>query len=445
MNLAVLPAPAAIRGLPTRGEPMAVSGRPFLFAPCIMMLAFLSACHGKTAAPAAAPVPVQVAKAIQKTVPVMVEYVAHTEAVQEINIVPRVDGVLELVNFRDGSVVHKGQLLIRIQQDQYKAAVQAAQGDLDKAKADLVRAKSNVADQTSKAKLAQAVSAFEYQKVQLARMTPLAAKKAVSQEDYDQTKTQYDIAAADVLAAKANLQDVELNQKTSILDAQGSVAKAEASLINAELNLSYTTIYSPVTGIISFVNVDQGNFVSPVKTPTLATVSTVDPIKVVFQLSESDYLKLAPRLPAMRYTQRKALLELYLSDGSRYPHLGTPENINRAVDQQTGTISVESIFPNPDAFLRPGQFARVEFPLSMQSNAILVPQAAVASLQGTPIVYVVGPNDVVQLRTVATGTDVGSDVIINSGITAGETVVVGGGNRIQAGITVAPQPSGGNH
>ncbi len=418
---------------------MAVFGRPFLTALCVVVVALMPACHGKANAPPPAPIPVQVVKAVQKTVPVMVEYVAHTEAVQEIGLVPRVEGVLELVNFRDGSVVHKGQLLIRIQQDQYKAAVQAAQGDLDKAQADLVRAKSNVADQTSKAKLAQAVASYEYQKVQLARMGPLAAKKAVSQEDFDQTKTQYDIAVANVIAAKANLQDVQLNQKTSILDAQGSVAQAQASLTNAELNLSYTTIFSPVTGIISFVNVDQGNFVSPVKTPTLATVSTVDPIKVVFQLSESDYLKLAPRLPKMRYTQRKALLELYLSDGSRYPYLGTPENINRAVDQQTGTISVESSFPNPDALLRPGQFARVEFPISMQSNAILVPQAAVASLQGTPIVYVVGPNHVLQLRTVATGTNVGNDIIINSGISAGESVVVGGGNKVQAGITVAPE------
>jgi RND family efflux transporter MFP subunit len=401
------------------------------------------ACHG-TSGPtiAQAPPTVTVTRVIQKTVPVLVQYVAHTQAVQEIDLVPRVEGTLEQVKFRNGSVVHQGQLLMVIQQDQYKAAVQAAQGDVDKAQADLVRAKSNVADQTAKAKLAQAVAAYEYQKVQLARMGPLAAKMAVSQEDYDQTKTQYDIAVANVIAARANLADVELNQRTQILDAQGNLAQAQAQLVNAQLNLSYTTIRSPVTGIISFLNVDQGNYVSPAKTPTLATVSTVDPIKVVFELSESDYLKIAPRLLAMRHTARQPVLDLYLSNGAVYPYKGTPENINRAVDPQTGTISVEASFPNPNALLRPGQFARVEFPIAQQQNALLVPQASVATLQGTPVVYVLGPGNKVQLRTVETGSNFGNDIVIESGVKTGETVIVGGLNRFKPDSVVAPEPAG---
>lgn len=368
----------------------------------------------------------------------MVEYVAHTDAVQQIALVPRVEGTLELVAFRNGSVVHKGQLLMQIQQDQYVAAVQAAQGDLDKAQANLARAQSNVQDQVAAAKLAQAQAQYQYAKIELARMAPLASKSAVSQKDYDQSKTEYDIAVANVAAAQANYADVKLNQRTSILDAQGSVAQAQAQLANAKLNLSYTTITSPVTGIISFVQVDEGNYVSPAKTPTLATVSTVDPIKAIFQLSESDYLKLAPRLAAMRHQPRRPVLRLFLSDGSVYAHRGTPENINRAIDPQTGTISIEALFPNPDALLRPGQFARVEFPISMQRNALLVPQAAVQSLQGTPIVYVVGPENKLQLRTVQTATPVGDQIIVNSGVNAGEQVVVGGANRVQAGSVVAP-------
>jgi len=398
----------------------------------------LWSCHTKSA-PAPPPVAVQVAPVVRKTVPVMVQYVAHTEAVQEITLVPRVDGVLELVAFANGSLVHKGQLLMRIQQDQYLAAVQAAQGDVDKAQANLARAKSNVQDQVAASKLAQALATYEYAKIELARMAPLANKSAVSQKDYDQSKTEYDVELANVVAARANYADVKLNQQTSILDAQGSLAQAEAQLTNAQLNLSYTTISSPVTGIISFVQVDQGNYVSPAKTPSLATVSTVDPIKVVFQLSESDYLRIAPRLVAMRARLRQPVLRLFLSDGSVYPQRGTPEYINRAVDPQTGTISVEASFPNPDALLRPGQFARVEFPIAMQQNALLVPQSAVQSLQGTPIVYVVGPDNKLQLHTVETGTDVGSDIIVNSGVSAGDLVVVGGTNRVQAGVTVTPQ------
>ncbi len=408
----------------------------------VVPVLILVACHGNSgAALPQAPPPVSVTKVIQKTVPEMVEYVAHTQAVQEIALVPRVEGTLEQVTFRNGSLVHKGQLLMVIQQDQYKAAVEAAQGDVDKAQADLVRAKSNVADQTAKAKLAQAIASYEYQKVQLARMGPLAAKMAVSQEDYDQTRTQYDIAVANVIAARANLADVELNQKTQILDAQGNLAQAQSQLINAQLNLSYTTITSPVTGIISFLNVDQGNYVSPAKTPTLATVSTVDPIKVVFELSESDYLRIAPRLLAMRTTARRPLLQLYLSNGTIYPYKGTPENINRAVDPQTGTISVEASFPNPDALLRPGQFARVDFPIAQQHNALVVPQASVATLQGTPVVYVLGPDNKVELRTVETGSNFGNDIVIENGVKAGETVIVGGLNRFKPGGIVAPQPA----
>jgi membrane fusion protein (multidrug efflux system) len=417
---------------------MRVSVPRFFFVAVATLSVLAASCGSKGTQLPNSTVPVAVTKVVQTSVPVMVEYVAHVEAMQQIDLVPRVEGILESVDFRNGSVVHQGQVLMQLQQDQYLAAVQAAQGDLDKAQANLVRAKSNVMNQTAEAKLAQAVAAYEYQKAQLARMGPLAAKRAVSQQDYDQTKTQYDVAVADVVAARANLQDVELNQSTSVLDAEGTLAQAQAQLENAKLNLSYTTITSPVTGIISFISVDEGNYVSPAKTPTLATVSTINPVKVIFQLSESDYIKLAPRLRGLRGKQLPPLLQLYLSDGSLYPDRGTPENINRSIDQQTGTISVESIFPNPDALLRPGQFARVDFPISVQPNALLVPQAAVQSNQGATIVYVVGPGNKLQLRTVATGTAYNGNVIINDGVKAGELVVVGGGTNLQPDMTVVP-------
>lgn len=185
---------------------------------------------------------------------------------------------------------------------------------------------------------------------------------------------------------------------------------------------------------------DQGNYVSPAKTPSLATVSTVDPMKVVFQLSESDYLRVAPRLLQMRDEARRPVLTLFLSDGSQYPYKGTPAGINRAVDQQTGTIDVESLFPNPQGLLRPGQFARVDFPISTAANALLVPQTAVQTLQGTSVVYTVGPGDKVQVRSVSLGTQFGRDVIVQSGLQDGDVVVVGGINRIKPDAVVAPSP-----
>lgn len=403
---------------------------------CALGLAHCSAPQVKADAPAQA---VRVARVTATSVPVTAEYVAQTAALQQVDLTARVQGTLERIYFKNGSLVHRGQVLAQIQQAPYQADVQAAEGALQKAHADLMHAKSNVADQSAKAKLAQANAAYEYQKVELARMGPLAAKHAVSQKDYDQTKTQYDIAVADVQAAKANVQDVELTQQTGILTAEGSVSQAEAQLENARLNLGYTTIASPVTGIISFANVDEGNLVGPGKNSTLATVSTIDPTKVLFQLSESDYLKVAKRLVALR--ERAAPeLELYLADGSIYPYRGRATSINRAVDPTTGTISVESLFPNPAAFLRPGQFARVRFTISEQRNAVVIPQSAVASYQGTPIVYVVGPGNKIQFRSVQTGTPYGNLMVISSGLKPGEEVVLSPNSRLQAGTVVTVLP-----
>lgn len=372
-----------------------------------------------------------------ENVPVNAEYVAQTQALQEVDLVARVQGVLEHIYFKNGTLVHQGQVLMQLQQDEYLAQVEAARGALQKARADLVRAKSNVQDQTAKAKLAQALAAFGYQKVELARMGPLAAKHAVSQKDYDQTLTQYDIALANVFAARANLQDVELNQQTGILSAEGNVDEAEAQLANATLDLGYTTIASPVTGIVSFAKVDVGNLVGPGKNSLLATVSTIDPTKVIFQLSESDYLKVAKKLPSLRSSSGPEVA-LYLSDGSLYPYRGRATNIDRAVDPTTGTISVESIFPNPGAFLRPGQFARVRFAIGEQRNALVIPQSAITSYQGTPIVYVVGTGNVVQIHTVETGSTIRGDIVVTSGVKAGDRVVVSPNSAVHAGIVVKP-------
>ncbi len=418
------------------GVAMAIASIAWSSICTIVAVSCMAACSAPKPPAPPTTIAARVAPVTSQSVPVTAEYVAQTQALQQVDLVARVQGVLEKIYFKNGSLVRQGQVLMQIQPDEYEAQVQAAQGSLQKARADLMRAKSNVQDQTAKAKLSQALAAYEYQKVELARMRPLAAKHAVSQKDYDQTKTQYDIAVANVQAARANVEDVELNQETGILSAQGNVAEAQAQLQNAQLNLSYTKIVAPVTGIISFANVDEGNVVGP-KTPSLATVSTIDPTRVVFQLSEADYLKVAQRLPAMRGRVGPAL-QLYLSDGSRYPYDGRATNINRAVDPTTGTISVESLFPNPNAFLRPGQYTRVRFPISQQRNALLIPQSAVTSYQGTTVVYVLGPGNKLQLRTIDTGSQYGNRIVVNSGVKKGDSVVLSPNSRMQAGTVVTP-------
>ncbi len=320
----------------------------------------------QTSAPAP-PAVVQVTKAVRRTVPITAEYIAQTQALQAVDLVPRVEGVLEHVYFQNGSLVRKGQVLMQIQQAQYQAGVQAAQGSLDKAQADLVRAKSNVQNETAACEAGASPSGPALSD------RPAGAHETAGRKSTPfRSKTTIKRKRSTILRLPTSLrrgrisQDVELNQKTGILSGQGNVEEAKAQLANAQLDLSYTTIASPVTGIISFVKVDQGNVVSPAKTPSLATVSTIDPIRVDLQLSESDYLQIAGRLQEMRDVARRPQLQLYLSDGSLYPYKGTPVAINRAVDPTTGTISVESIFRNPQALLRPGQFGRVRLPISQQ-------------------------------------------------------------------------------
>jgi membrane fusion protein (multidrug efflux system) len=419
---------------------MPILSRGRILCSAVGLACGLAACGGKEPPPAPPPVPVHVAKVVRETVPQTADYVGQTQALQEVDLVPRVEGYLENVYFKNGSFVHQGQVLMQIQPEQYQAQVLAAQGTLQKAQADLVRAKSNVQNETAEAKLQQAQAAYEYQKVQLARMGPLAAKNAVSQMDYDQTKTQYDIAVANVVAAKANLQDVELNQRTGILSAQGNVDEAQAQLVQAKLNLGYTTIAAPVTGIISFLAVDQGNLVAPGKTPKLATVSTIDPIKIIFQLSETDYLKIADALVRLRDSGRRPPVTFNLSNGSVYPYKGYAYAINRAVDQTTGTIAVESIFPNPDGILRPGQYGRVTFTIGQERDAMVIPRTALQSVQGQPIVYVVGPENKAQQRTVETGTSFGDSIVIRSGIKPGDAVVLNPGTRVQADTVLKPEP-----
>ncbi|MGH7390221.1 MAG: efflux RND transporter periplasmic adaptor subunit [Candidatus Rokuibacteriota bacterium] len=394
-------------------------------------------------APAAPTPTVIVAEVPQRTVQVSAEFVARTEAVPTVEIRARVPGVLEQVRFREGSEVERGQVLFVIQQDEHKAALQSARAQRAKAEADLTRARDVSVVDRARAQLDQAKADLGRTRQDVARYRPLAAAQAIPQEDLDTSVSREQVAAAAVVGAEAALKDTVLSQRTAIQLGEAAVESAKAAVTQAELNLKYTMVESPVTGIVSKLAVDAGNLVGKGESTVLATVSSIHPMFVDFSIAEADYLRLVKRVPGLGRGEvprgRAPSLELILADGTVFPHKGRPIFIDRAIDLKTGTIQVRSEFPNPQRVLRPGQFGRVRAVTEEVPNAILVPQIAVQELQGAKTVLVVGEGDKVALRTVTLREAYQQFYIVTAGLKPGERVIVEGIQKARPGMQVKPE------
>ncbi len=371
------------------------SGRSFKWAAVglasLLTLLSTTACDKEKAAPPAPPV-VNVVSVAQRDVPVYMEWIGSLDGNVNAVIRPQVTGYLIKQNYREGDLVKQGQPLFEIDPRTFEAAVAEAKGQV---------AKNAAQHETTRANLA--------------RIKPLAAVNAVSQKDLD------DSVGAN-LAAKAQL------------DA------AEAALQTAKLNLAFTKITSPVAGIAGIAKAQIGDLLSPSMATELTTVSTVDPIKVYFNLSEREYLKIANAAIAAGSKPENVPLELFLVDGSLYPHPGKVAVLNRQVDTTTGTFKVAALFPNPGNLLRPGQYGRVRATMSVDKGALLVPQRAVTEIQGKYLVAVVGADNKVDIRPVTVGERVGTEWIISKGLQPGEQVIAEGTQKVRPGATVTPQP-----
>jgi len=403
---------------------------------------------------AAAPPPptVVVAPVLVRDTPIVRDFVGRTEAVPTVEIRARVAGVLEQVRFREGSEVKKGQVLFVIQPDEYNAALQAAQAQLAKAQADLTRARDvSIADR-GRAHLDQAKAELEKARMDVARYRPLAQEKAIPQQDLDSAVSRQQVAVAGVEAAEAAFKDTVLAQRTAIQLAEAAVESGKASVTQAELNVSYTVVHAPITGIIGKLAVDTGNLVGKAEPTLLATVSAIDPMYVDFAITEADYLRLVKRVPGLGRGEVRRdgapTFELIVADSTTFPHKGRPVFVNRAVDVKTGTIEVRAEFPNPERVLRAGQFGRVRAVTEDLPNAILVPQLAVQELQGAKTVLVVGEGDKVALRTVTLGDAYQDFYVVTAGLKAGERVIVEGIQKVRPGTQVkaelksaAPSPA----
>lgn len=397
-----------------------------------------SGASAKTAAAPPPPTEVVVAAVEQRPVSIVRDFTARTEAVPTVEVRARVPGVLEQVLFQEGTEVKQGQELFVIQPEEYRAALETARAQLAKAQADLTRARDASVVERSRAQLAQRQADLEKAKQDVARYRPLAEARAIPQQDLDTSVAAEKVASAAVDTFAAQLKDTELSQRTQVQLAEAAVEAGKASVTQAQLNLGYTTIRSPITGIIGKVNVDRGNLVGKAEPTLLTTVSSVHPIYVDFSVAEADYLRMAPRVkldPQGRVQEGQFRLELFLTDDRPLPHKGRVVFVDRAVDARTGTIAVRAEFPNPDKIIRPGQFARVRGVVEQRPNAILVPQRAVQEQQGTRTTLVV-EGDKVALRPVKLDERIGDFFVVTEGLKPGERVVVEGLQRVRPGMQV---------
>lgn len=409
----------------------------FLAAACVS-----SGCGSKPATGNAAgnqpPVSVVVAPVQQKTVPVYSELTARTDASDSVDIRARVKAFLKTQNYQEGTMVKKGQTLFTLDQREYDAQLMQAKSQLAKGQADLAQAKERTVVETAQANLDIALAQLNKTDQDVIRLKPLAEQQAVPQQDYDNALAAQKGARADVEGRKAALNTSKVNQTAAVQQAEAQLEAARASVAQAELNIEFCTITSPIDGIAGTRQVAPGNLVGQGEATLLTTVSNVNPMRVYVSVSEREYLMYA-RLRA----QRKARgaggdLELVLADGSTFPHHGHIIIADRAVDLKTGTLTLVSEFPNPNALLRPGQFGRVRFAATVAENALLVPQKAVTEMQSAKIVYVVGPGNKVQLRSVVLSDRVGENFIVTEGLKPGEKIIVEGISKVRPGAVVAP-------
>jgi RND family efflux transporter MFP subunit len=362
----------------------------------------------KPAVSAGPPAEVMVTQVQQKDVAIYSEWIGTLDGLVNANVKAQVTGYLLEQDYQEGSFVQKGQLLFQIDPRPFQAVLDQAEGQLAQAKAQLANA--------------EAVQLRN--QLDVDRYTPLAKEQAASQQDLDN-------AIQNNLAAKA-----------TVATAKAQIQSAQAAVETARLNLGFTRLVAPITGIAGIAQLQVGALVDTSSAP-VTTVSTVDPIKVYFTVSESEYLDFNRRFPTEsgRVAELKRMpLDLVLADGTTYPHQGTVDYADRAVNQGTGAILIAGLFPNPGNILRPGGYGKVRAATRTESGALVVPQRAVTELQGSYQVAVVDNENKVSIRTVTPGDRTGSDWIIVKGLKAGERVVAEGAQKVRPGSQVNPKP-----
>lgn len=369
---------------------------PVLLSLVVMLAAgLLSGCEKNVASAHSGPPAMKVAvvKAEQRDVAISDEWVGTLDGYVNAQIQPQAAGYLVKQDYREGSQVQKDQVLFEIDPRPFEAVLEQAQGQLGQAQAQLNLAEINVN-----------------------RDTPLAAARAI---------------------AKSQL-DNEVQQKSQ---AEAAVKTAQAAVSTAELNLGFTKVRSLITGVAGQATTQVGNLVSTQS--VLTSVSQLDPIKVYFSISDSEYLSLAQKArtggSGLIQGASKIPLTLTLSNGEIYPYKGHIAFVDRQLNAQTGAIRIAASFPNPGDVLRPGQFGRVRAETDIRRNAVLVPQVAITEFQGMEQVYTVAQNGTVHVNAVTLGPQYGNSWVVESGLPQGSLVITDNLQKLREGVPVSPQ------
>jgi membrane fusion protein, multidrug efflux system len=431
----------------------------------LIMAVVTAACQSpsRAAAPPQA-TEVKVEAVVQKDVPIQSEWVGTLVGYIDAQIRPRVSGYLVKQAYREGSVVKQGDVLFEIDPRPFQNTVDQTTAKLRQSESQVTQARSQVSAseaqvEQSKAVVAQAEAdiqraAANQKKTELdvARYTPLAERGSVSQQELDDAVQSNLANLAALAAARANLLNAQANlmraraglekAQADVQHAQADVAAARAVLAEAKLNLDFTKVIAPISGIAGFRVANIGDLVGPSDTNPLTTVSQVDPMYVQFPVSEQIALRVYRRWQADPNAPRTLALELVLADGSVYDKPGKAEILERQVDVTTGTVLARGVFPNPGNVLRPGQYAKIRAVTEVKKDALLVSQRAVVDQQGLRLVAVVDDKDTVSLRPIKVGERVGPLWIVNEGLKRGERVVAEGAERVKTGEKVKPVPAG---
>ena len=351
----------------------------------------------QSAGQARPPTPVSVVEIKPENTPATFEFTGKTASSRQVEINARVEGYLEKIAYTEGSLVKENQLLFQLDPKPFQAALDSAKANLAQQEAALTRARQT-----------------------LARVKPLAKQNAVSQQDLD-------------------------NATAGVLTSEAQVQAAKANVEQAQLNLGYTTIRSPLTGLSSSSNYREGALIRSGGTGSqLTTIVQINPMWVNFGVGENEVLKLRAQQEAGQLKGpglSKVEVELILADGATYPQKGQITYTDPVVNAQTGTYNIRAVVPNPDNQLSPGQFVRVQIKGAFRPNAIMVPQVAVMQGPNGKFVFVVAPDNTAVPRPVQVGDWYGDQWIINAGLEAGDRVVVDGAVRLQPGAPVQIKPA----
>ncbi len=354
------------------------------------------------------PMPVTVVEIQPTNVPVTGEWVGTLDGNVNAQIQPQANGYLIKQDYREGAQVSKGQVLFEIDPRPFQAALDQAQGQLNQAKGQVEQAQAQLG-------LAE---------INVNRDTPLAEAHAIARSQLDNDIQQKAQTQAAVQSAKA------------------SVATAEAAVANARLNLGFTQVRSLITGVAGQATTQVGNLVNTQS--VLTSVSQLDPIRAYFSISDSEYLGLTKRVRRdggdLLKSASAVPLTLTLSNGEVYPRRGHIAFVDRQINSQTGAIRIAAVFPNPGNVLRPGEFGRVKAETEVRRNGLLIPQVAVQELQGMQQVYLAGSDNKVHIATVTLGPQIGTNWLVEHGVSAGDKVITDNLQKLREGAPVSPHP-----